>query len=300
MRFRPRAWLVPVLALIIVAAMRSQAAGWGEEKALTVANAYFDASDWTNAAKNFGQFVTNYPGSDHYAQAILRESQARFHLNQYAAVIRLLTDQQARAGVLGDSFVYWTAEAMFYGGNYPGAAWEYARLVRDFPSSAYRLEASVKEAQAWSQMQDWPRVIERLEQPAGMFQQLAHADPTNHFAVDGMLLLGDAQKAQTDYAGAERTLGELGRLKLEPEVEWKRLYKLCEVQLAAGQPGNALRDSTNLLQTASKITRPVLQARSIAMQADILEQMGRVSEAVQVYSTGLDTNFPAGRAARQC
>jgi TolA-binding protein len=292
--FPPGLGQLLLLGALLLAGPRLHAASWGEQKALTLATDYLNHNDWSNAARAFGQFATNYPKSDSYSQAVLDEAQARFHLAQYPALISRLASQMPRAGGLADHYVYWIAEARFHGGNFQGAADDYDRLLRDYPSSPLRLEASVKQADALSRIGDWQAAIQILGPPERLFQQLAKASPASRFAIDGMMLLAAALESQRDYSGAARALADLGRSTLPPEDEWRRVYKLCQVQIEAGQLNDALRGSTNLVTSPAAAARPAFEARGLAMQAAILEQLGRLPEAILVSSSALATNLPAG------
>lgn len=292
------ALMLVLMALIASPALPVHAAGWGETKALTVAQDAFTARDWAVAAADFGAFATNYPGSEHRAEAVLFEAQARFNLHQYNEAIRRLTTEQPRAGALADKYVYWTAEATFYNADYTSAAETYASLARDYPASTLRLEAAFKEGECYARLGAWPKVIETLGSPEGAFRQSAKSDPTNRFAVQGALVLSGAQAEQKDYAAAEWTLEELGHLNLTPGDEWQRRYNLCRVQLGAGHYEAALAGSTNLLASATAMARPALQAQSVALRGEALEQLGRLSEAADAYAAGLDKSHPAGLRRR--
>ena len=80
------------------------------------------------------------------------------------------------------------------------------------------------EAEARAKLKDWARVTEVLIKPDGAFQQMAKTNAGEEWVVRGLLLLGEAQANQADYARAEPTLRGLGTVKTAPTSHWQRLY----------------------------------------------------------------------------
>jgi TolA-binding protein len=288
--------LVPLVAWLALGAHGLYAASFPETNDFAVAKKHFDERFWSLAETEFGEFARKYTtNSQFYYPAILFQAEARFNQSRYTGVIDLLSTNQARAGGLADQFLFWIAQAQFAGSNYSAAAGTFGRLLRDYPAFDRRLEAAFGQAEARSKLEDWPLVVEALGQPNAAFQQAARSAPTNEVVVRGLLLLSEAEFALKDYAASEATLRKLGDQKLPPESEWGRSYLLGRVQLEAGRGDEALTTSTNLLAVATETRRASLQARSIALQAEILERLDRLPEAVQIYERNLDKLPPERR-----
>jgi tetratricopeptide (TPR) repeat protein len=209
---------------------------------------------------NFAAFVKKYPASEHYAEAVVFEARALFQQENYDGVIALLGAQSTNAGKAADQFAYWTAKSYAKEKNYALAADTFARLVRENPDSDLRLEAVFREAEAHAKLEYWPRVIEELREPDGVFQRIAKTNRTDDLVVSGLLLLSEAELKQKEYPAAEKTLAGI----VTDKLEWERLSLLCRVQLDSGQADAALATSTNLLAAAG--AKPDLKGKSVFLQ----------------------------------
>ncbi|MDB6124017.1 MAG: Tetratricopeptide domain protein [Pedosphaera sp.] len=280
-----RWWLMLALGLMLLSGNSLQAASEAEKRAFDAAYKIFKDGGlgYERAEKDFAQFIKDYPSSERHADAIFWEAQARFQQKKYAGAIELLSAEQAHAGKLADQYLYRIAEAHFYNTNYQSAAETFARLIKEYPASAVRPKAILDESEAHARLGDWATVTNRLQQAEGAFQQMAKSNPTNESVIQGFLLLGQAELALKDYHGAEQTVQELAKLQLQPDLEWRRQHLLCRVKLEAGHPEEAMQNSTNLV-VAGKMEQ---QAQGVIFQAQILERLNRLPEAVGVYETNL-------------
>ena len=269
---------------------RLHAANAVETLAFDAALKSFQGELWDRAEKEFADFVQKYPASEHYADAVVLESQALFQQKKYTAVIDLLAARQGHADKAADQFAYWTAESYFYSSNFQAAADAFGRLTRQYPASSRRLEAILGEAHARARLGDWPHVIDELRQPEAPFQQIARTNLANELVARGLLLLGEAQLAQEDYPGAKTTLLRLPMESLRPDLKWDWQYLLCRIELAGGHPEAALQASTNLLAWAAG--RPDLRALSADFEGKILQESGRLTEAIKAYETDLSPDVP--------
>ena len=290
-------WLASATLIFVLATGQLRAAGTAENNAWNAACKYFqDAKGptiWALTESKFADFAKKYPASEHYPEAIVFEARALFEQEKYDAVIELLSAQAIHAGKAADQFAYWTAKAFFKKKNYETAADNFARLIRENPTSTLRPEAIFREAEAHAKLEHWPRVIEELGETNGTFQEIARTNRSDDLVVSGLLLLGEAELAQTNYPAAEKTLSGIVTEKLRPELEWDRQSLLCRVQLASGQAEAALRNQTNLL--AAAVGRPELKAKSVILLGEILERLNQWPEAIQVYETNLGSELPADR-----
>ncbi|HXD01459.1 MAG TPA: tetratricopeptide repeat protein [Verrucomicrobiae bacterium] len=292
-RFEPARWLV-CCVLLLTGARAGAATSPAENTAWKAADMSFGEQDWLRAEGEYGRFIKKYPDSEYYAEAVLGEAQARFHLaekkefNQaesrpwsYKDVISLLTAQRGRADDKADAFAYWLAEAYYAVPDYSAAADTYARLAREFTNSIYRTEALAKEADTRLQLGEKDRVIQLLGDPDGAFQQEVKTDATDPWVVRGLFLLTETALAKGDYAAAVAALAEIPPQK--QDVEWKRQYLLSRVNSEGGHAEAALEASTNLLAAAGD--DPNLRAKSRLMQGDIFRRLERWPEAIAVYQT---------------
>jgi TolA-binding protein len=231
----------------------------------------------------------------HVAEAVLLQAEAEFKQEKSSQAIALLQARKAGAGNLADQYVYWMGEAQFQNGDFSAAAETFVSLTRDFPESSLRLRVVVEAAAALAQTNEWPRVVSLLEETNSVFQRAAQMDPGNELVSRGQLLLARAKFVQNDFTGAAAVLGSLNSQTLPPELDWQRAYWLYQVKLAAGDTNAALAATTNLVQIARSEKNDGLQAESLALRADVLEQLGQKSAAIAAYQEILALNAPGER-----
>jgi tetratricopeptide (TPR) repeat protein len=287
----PSRWIL-FLAALLTTAPRLWAASAAEARAFSGATNLFGMGIYRPAEEALGRFVQTYSNSTHLAEAILYQAEAHIQLTNYTQAIELLAANQARAGTNADQYLFWRAEANFRAGNYPAARNGFARLVSEFPGSARSLEASIGQAAAAMKLSDWPGAVEVLQQPEGVFQKAVRAHTTNALVASGYLLLAEAHLAEKEYAGTEAALQGLSDLKLTPPMSWQRQYLLCRLQLARGQSELALQSTTKLLTLATNAAQAQLVARSLAFQAGLFEQAGRLDDAIAAYQKNLTGGVP--------
>jgi TolA-binding protein len=284
-------WLLILLPLFFSGG-RLLAASSAENRAFNAASNAFKLESWAYAERSFGDFVRRFPKSQRVAEAILFQGEARFQLHQYDGAIVLLSTNQARAGTWGDEYLYWMAQAQVLSTNYHEAAGTFARLVEAYPDSARRLEACVEEAAAFAKLEEWPRVIELLQQTSGVFQQTVRAGPASEWTAHGFLLLGEAHLAQKNSSEAEGALQSLNSQTLSGGLEWRRQYLQCRLQVADGQLMEALAGTTNLIALADTEDR---RSESVAFKAGVLERLNRFDEAIAAYKANLGPDISADR-----
>ena len=268
-----------------------------DDRAFTNALKSFQGRAWELADKDFGLFVEKFPTSPQVPEAVLLQAQARIQARRPATAIALLQTNQPTAGPLADEYCFWLGEAQLAATNHLAAATEFARLAQEFPTSPRRGEAGYGEALARSQLGDWPAVVALLGAPAGGFQQFARAHGAQRVAVDGWLLLAEAQMKTRRPDAVAATLAPLAGQALPPRSEWQRTYLLTQADLDAGRLGPALAGASNLLSVATAAALPEALTTSRELLADLLAEAGRRGEAVQVLEASLATNAPA--AARR-
>ncbi|HEY4983966.1 MAG TPA: tetratricopeptide repeat protein, partial [Verrucomicrobiae bacterium] len=234
-----------ILAFTVLwlAGLHLHAAGIAETRAFTAAKNAFRAGIWDRAEKELGAFAEKYPKSTNVAQAFLLQAEARMKLGRLGDAADLLNDHLDKAGERADEYLYWLAQAKFQDAKFSEAANIFGRLAREFPKSAYRLEAALGEAAslAKSKPEQWPRVIELLGDAKGAFQSAAGLDPTNEMVYRGGLLLAEAQFALKNYQAAEAALTTLTNQQPGVELNWQRQFLLSRVQLADERAEEALQ-----------------------------------------------------------
>ena len=280
---------------LLLSASRLAAASGEENREYRAAAASFAAGFWDRAEREFAEFISKYPQSEHLPEALLRQGQAQFKQRKFGEMIALLTANQPKAGSLADQYLYWLAEAQFENANFPAAAADFGTVARSFTNSPVRLEASVGEAASLASLKQWEQVAELLAKPDGAFRQAMAAKPDSEPAARGLLLLAEAQFNLKRYAEAEAALVTPPTANSKSELAWRRQYLLCQVQFAAGRTNEALYGTTNLVTLAQASPRRELLPESIAFRADLLERHGNLDEAKAAYGLNLTTNTPPER-----
>jgi TolA-binding protein len=266
-----------------------------EAGAFDAAAEEFKAGFWKSAEADFSDFARKYPESTNLPYAFLCQAVARFHQTNYAGTIELLSGHQAQAGKLADDYLFWQAKALQAKGDSAGAAGSFRKLIQQFPASRLCLEAGVEEAQAEARLGDWPRVIELLRTPDGIFQKAVVTNASSEAIVSGWLLLGEAQLARRDYVGVEESVKPLEKLHPNPVAAWQWHYLVSRLRVAQGRPTEALAASSNLLAEAAGTGDPGKVAESHAFVAGLFERLGRTEEAINVFTNNLAGGIPVER-----
>jgi tetratricopeptide (TPR) repeat protein len=261
-----------------------------ERAALLSARAYFDDHQYNLAESSLSHFLATYTNSPSRPYAILYLALSRLEQSNYdGAIQQLMTNAAPQSGPLAGEYPFWIATARLDKGEYLQAAEGFAGLVRNFTNSDRRLEAAYFQAEAYSKLENWPQVVDLLQKPDSAFRKLAAEAGKNAIVTRGHLLLGEALFEQGKYAGGEKEVDGIDPSGLGAEWQWRRQYLLCRLELAGGRAGQALQNSSNLLDGASG---PRHQAASWFLRGEILETLGRTNEALQSYTNNLAANLP--------
>lgn len=290
-------WLL-IWFVLLSAAKAWSAPSPAEQRALAAAEQSFQLGLWERAEKQFAAFVEKHPKADDRAQAVLRQAQAQIKQGKLTNAVELLSARPRDTGRLADEYQFWLGEAHFQATNYAAAAEAYLKVTKDYTNSPRQLEASYDVALARSKLGDWARVSDLLSQFDGPFQLASLHDPTNDFVIRGKLLLGEAQLALNDLRAAEETLNSLEGVEgvtLVPELDWRRHYLRCRVQLAGDRAAEALQTTSNLLALAALSGRKDLAAETAMLRGGILEQLKMYNEAVAAYESNLAEDLSTER-----
>lgn len=250
---------------------------------------------WQQAEAGFAEFSQKFTNSVRLPEAFLYQAQARYQMTNYAGAIELLLAHQGQAGKWADQYLFWLGQAYLKKEDYPAAGGAFSNLVSQFRDSARCLEAGLGEATAWAKRGEWPRVLELLQKPDGVFQSAARTNSASEQVQSGYLLLAEGLLSRQDYGAAEAILQPLGKAQMNPRLAWQRQYMVCRIRVAQGRLQEALQSTTNLVASAATTTERGLLAESFAFQAGLCEQLGRGDEAITAYTNNLASGFPPER-----
>jgi TolA-binding protein len=262
-----------------------------EQRDYAAAEAAFQDSMWNRAETEFADFIKKYPASAQISEARLMQAQAEFEQGKYSQSIALLQTNEASAGNLGDAYVFWVGSAQFTNSDYSASAETFAHLVSTYPGSTYSLDGVINEAAARAKLGQWEQV-DKLLQGSRIFQDAARTNAMDKRVLRGRLLLARTFLAENHPDSAVAVLQSAEEFKSRPDLDWQRLYLLCQAHLADGNTNQALALTTNLMNAAVLANNPVLSAQSVAEQARILEANGKLSDAVLAYQQNLAANVP--------
>lgn len=232
----------------------------------------FQGSWYDQAEREFASFLLTFPASTNRDEAALLQAQSRFQLKDYAGVVRLLENRLQTNNAKPDQYLFWLALAQSQLSQFENAAKTYAELLKDHPKSPLRLEASYGEALARFKLGDTARTVELLNDAGSAFVEAAQTSTNRLIVLRGTFLLAEALYAQKNLAAAEKTLTALEGHPLGPEAEWQRQYLLARVAMSDRRGEAALLRVTNLVKIATARSNALLQARSLTLKGEILEE----------------------------
>jgi TolA-binding protein len=262
-----------------------------EQRDFDAANGAFQDGLWNRAETEFDQFIQRYPKSPHLPEAVLMQAQAEYKQKKFAVAIALLQAQEPSAGVLADQYIYWIGQSEFTAGNYTDAVDTFTRLANTFTNSPWRLDGVVNEAAANARLGRWPQVSTLL-QTSTVFQDAAKTNAADSRVLNGRLLQAQAFLALNHPGSATAVLQTSKAFESDPQLDWQRLYLLSRSQLEDGNTNEALTLTTNLVEAATRANNADLAAKSVAERAGILENSGKLPDAISAYEVNLANNAP--------
>ena len=287
--------LACALFLFVAAGTASVRAADAEARAFESAQKYLGDGFHELAEKAFADFTAKHPASPRVAQARLLEAQALLAQKKFTAAVSLLTTNLPNAGSLADQFQLGIAQAQARSGNLEAAAGSFADLVARYTNSSLRLEATLGEAEARFERQQWPRVISLLQNTGGVFQASVVATPDTEAGARGQLLLAEALLKQREFAAAEQLAGSIPDRALNASGKWRREYLRAKAQFAAHKLPAALATTSNLVSIASTTRQPALEAAGVALQGEILEALHQPEAARAAYEQNQRPGRPPER-----
>lgn len=294
MTFVKRAVLL-LLAVCLWGGLGLHSAGAAENQLLNAAEQELADGFYQRAEADLAEFIQKNPGSPRLLEAILYRAEALTKLGNYDGALKLLSAYESQSSSLADWYLLCRGEALLAKGDYSNAETDFARLIKQFPTSPHAMTAIVNAAVARSRLAQWPQVVELLGQTNGTFQQVARTNHASSDVIRGYLLLSEAQLAQKDTRAAEASLQSLAQSPLDATNNWQRQYLLCRVLLADGRLETALQNATNLLLLADATGQRTFQAQSLAFQAGLMETAGSNDVALAIYRKNLTPGTPTDR-----
>ncbi|MBI3415650.1 MAG: tetratricopeptide repeat protein [Verrucomicrobia bacterium] len=292
--------LVCVLALL-AATLRAANPPLLEEREFRSARRSFEDNWFDRAEREFADFLAKYPAAIERTEAVLMQARSRFEQQKelpeaqrnFSGVVELLQSGIATAGEWAPHYGYWIAEAHFEKGDYAQAAAAYEKVIRDFPQSEVVLNACLGQALAKFKQGDLTGAANILRRADGAFAKAASAQPNDKATVRARLLLAEVLFTQSEIPAAVEVLNDLSSRPLASEQKWKHQFLLARSALANQQPQAALAEVTNLLTLASAFGSRFEQAQTLALQADVLEQLNERKQAIAVLTNNLAEAVPA-------
>jgi TolA-binding protein len=272
-------WLV----LILFFAGSLFAAEPGEAEAFAAAAKASQDGFYERAEKEWGAFLQRYPKSERAAEAALAQAQARDQLKQYAGALEILRARAGQAGALADQYQFWRGQVLLDSTNYPAAEEAFADLIKTRTNSPLRLNASVGQALARFQRDDFTGAVDLLGGTNTPFQLAARDSKNVAQVARGYLTLAEAQLRRNDLAGAGAALQTLAAKQLPPELGWERWQLVARVEFAGTTPELALPALTNAATQARATGEPLLLAQTLDLQADVFKKLNQPTRAAQAY-----------------
>ncbi len=287
--------------LALAAFMFMNVAGWrtfgadAEARDFKTAEMALQDGFYSFAEKQFAEFIAKHSASPRVAQALLRQSEAALKQQKFEAALSLLATNMVNAAGIADQFQFSIASIYAESGRFDAAATNYAGLIARHTNSPLRLEATVNEARARFALKQWPRVVQLLQRPQGLFYQEAARDPTRELIVRGQLLLTEALLEQRNFSAAEETAASIPGAALTTKIKWQREFLLAKAQLGGGKLEAAGVTTSNAVAIASTTGEPPIEAASVAMLGEILEALDRPDEAMAAYAQNQRAGLPPER-----
>jgi TolA-binding protein len=254
-----------------------------EEIAFKAAAQEFNVGLYEKAAKDFAEFAKRFTNSDRIPEVLLCQAQAQFRLKQYESVIKGLEASLGRAGKIPDKFRLLIADAHFQREDFPNAAAAYAQLLKDYPDSFLKANASYSEALSWFRQGNLSNTIARLQPPGSVFQKIAQTQTNDEFVLRGYLLLAEVFLRQNDLRQAEEALKVITGREQPPQIAWQRQYLMARILLSSNRAGEAVPGLTNLENAAKATGDAASQADTVLLQGQILQAANQLPNAIQLY-----------------
>ncbi|MBL67802.1 MAG: hypothetical protein CMO74_05020 [Verrucomicrobiales bacterium] len=268
----------------------------------------FQEGQWELAANWLKEYHEKFsPGDDdpdRRSTAIRLRAQALFQLGKYRECFNVLKNAEGAAGLQAAQYRFWMAECRYREAEavtgsealYRVAAELYAKS-RETKSDRL-VDALVSEAVAHARLEDWPRVMELLRPEDGPFLKHVAEIPDSTLAVQGRLILSEAQLRQGLSEDALKTLQTMDNDKL-PEMDlWRGKLLEARACLEDGSHEKGLNIVEELLRTAGNRMPVRHEAEALLQQVHLRKMVGKYSEALETCRRLWQENMPASYRRR--
>ena len=285
--------LLFILLALAVSIRPASAADVRESTAFTNAMQTFRISEELSV-QDFADFISKFPNSIRKPEAILYEARGMLYGGDAKNAIQLLSTNQADK--LAPQYLYWLGQAYFQNGDYANATNTFGQMIEKFPKASDALDATIRQANAFVRLEQWPMVVRLLSDTNKPFQDALHNKTVSGTMASGFLLLGEAQLALGDHAGVANTLRSLEEQKSQFStlLTWQRDYLAARFQRAEGHLEEAARISEGLLGALDRTNR----AEGVAFRGGVLEQSEKFEDAANIYTNNLAPDVPANYQRR--
>ncbi len=257
----------------------------GGEAQFRLARRSFDEKDWASAAADFQKFSVDFTNHPQLFKAQLYLGESFFSQSRWAESIpayeRLLGNFEKSEDT--PLAVFHLASAYFNLEKLEEATRYYLRLLEEYPASPYVSPAQFNLAFTHKK-------LGKLELAQSAYQKyVAAAKPEDALAQNALWEIYQIQRDRTDFEGAIATLEQIRNgAKGDGELELEALYRISEVNIAAGRPDQAqitwekMRTLTPLnsafrLQALVKLGEAYEKTGALSSAADVYEDYSRVA-----------------------
>lgn len=259
-----------------------------ERRAFEAARIALDDGLYDYSEKRFSEFLSLYPSSPLVPQVKLFLAQTQYHLKKYEVAFQLLNENMALATDASDQYLYWIGEISYAEGRSLRAGDAYAALISKYPDSKLVLSAAFKQGFILYQKQDYEGTIALFLNPDGAFEKARQKDSSVSHSILGLLTLADSQFSLGQYEDAEKTLGKLPDSDPGLETTWQRISLLARILQATDRFQEASDLMPRVLVAAEQLMKGGAIAESHALNAGLLEQLGKNKEAIAAYKPNLN------------
>ena len=292
-----RQWLL-VLFVLILGGEPLFAASASEDRAFAAAAEAFQDGIWSRAETQLAQFIQNYPKSNRVAEALLLQAQAEFKQEALTEAIGCRREKP-RPAAWRSNMSIGSARRSSRRGLFRAAA-TFNSLVKDFPDSPLRMRAVVEAASALAALVQpgrrswrcWRRQTAYFNRPGNWMPAAIWSRAGNccwpRRNLNRRILPARTRSGDDRSADVDTGTGLAACLSALP------------IKTGGGRMNAALAAATNLFQIAAPRKKRGFgrqRAESLALQAGVLEKLGRIDEAAAVYQQNLTNTAPAEQSA---
>jgi TolA-binding protein len=184
------------------------------EAAFRVAESFYEAKEYTSAAKAYAATVATGPSKEIHEKALHKEGWSHFQADDFENAARRFRTQleEFPQGELALDAQVMLAECLFQRGQYAEALAEFEKVLPAVGASqSLQIIALLHAGQAAGQEREWDKALDLLQQCAQRFGDSAYRHEVQYELGWAKYHLGRTEEAHQDFlAVAEQHPGELG------------------------------------------------------------------------------------------